>query len=310
MRAASGKRSRGSCGPSGRRGIDKVAGIEARGLILGGAVALELGAGFAPVRKRGKLPWQTIGEDYLLEYGSDRVEMHRDAIAPGERVLLVDDLVATGGTAEAAIRVIQKLGGEVVGCAVIIDLPALGGSRRIASLGHRGRVAHRVRGRVGHGAALRAGGAHRRTIRRADGGQAVEIIDQTRLPFELCILRLETLEDAAEAIAQMRVRGAPLIGATAAYGVCLALRQDASDAALASACRRLLATRPTAVNLKWALDEMAAALADVGAARARGAGLGAGGGALRGGRRGLPRDRRARREAARRAGGAAGRRGR
>ena len=116
--------------------IDKVAGIEARGLILGGAVALELGAGFAPVRKRGKLPWETIGEDYQLEYGSDRVEMHRDAVSPGERVLLVDDLVATGGTAEAAIRVIQKLGGEIVGCAVIIDLPGLGGSRRIAALGH------------------------------------------------------------------------------------------------------------------------------------------------------------------------------
>ena len=116
--------------------IDKVAGIEARGLILGGAVALELSAGFAPVRKRGKLPWATIGEDYELEYGSDRVEMHRDAVSPGERVLLVDDLVATGGTAEAAIRVIQKLGGEIVGLACIIDLPGLGGSRRIAALGH------------------------------------------------------------------------------------------------------------------------------------------------------------------------------
>jgi len=117
--------------------VDKVAGIEARGLILGGAVALELRAGFAPVRKRGKLPWQTIGEDYALEYGTDRIEMHCDAIAPGERVLLIDDLVATGGTAEAAIRVIQKLGGEIVGCACIIDLPGLGGSRRIAGLGHR-----------------------------------------------------------------------------------------------------------------------------------------------------------------------------
>jgi adenine phosphoribosyltransferase len=117
--------------------IDTVAGIEARGLILGGAVALELRAGFAPVRKRGKLPWETIGEDYLLEYGSDRVEMHRDAVSPGERVLLIDDLIATGGTAEAAIRVIEKLGGEIVGCAAIIDLPALGGSRRIAALGHR-----------------------------------------------------------------------------------------------------------------------------------------------------------------------------
>jgi adenine phosphoribosyltransferase len=123
--------------PFRQQRIDKVAGIEARGLILGGAVALELRAGFAPVRKRGKLPWQTIGEDYLLEYGSDRVEMHRDAVAPGERVLLIDDLIATGGTAEAAIRVIEKLGGEMVGCAAIIDLPALGGSRRITALGHR-----------------------------------------------------------------------------------------------------------------------------------------------------------------------------
>jgi adenine phosphoribosyltransferase len=117
--------------------VDKVAGIEARGLILGGAVALALGAGFAPVRKRGKLPWATIGEDYALEYGTDRIEMHRDAVAPGERVLLIDDLVATGGTAEAAIRVIEKLGGEIVGCACIIDLPDLGGSRRIAGLGHQ-----------------------------------------------------------------------------------------------------------------------------------------------------------------------------
>ena len=108
---------------------------------------------------------------------------------------------------------------------------------------------------------MKAEGQLQRTIRVAADGQAVEIIDQTRLPFELCILRLETLEDAAEAIAQMRVRGAPLIGATAAYGVCLALRKDASDAALESACRRLLATRPTAVNLSWALSEMRAALA-------------------------------------------------
>jgi methylthioribose-1-phosphate isomerase len=95
----------------------------------------------------------------------------------------------------------------------------------------------------------------------AADGQAVEIIDQTRLPFELRIRRLETLEDAAEAIVQMRVRGAPLIGATAAYGVCLALAKDASDPALETACRRLLATRPTAVNLAWALAEMRGALA-------------------------------------------------
>ena len=117
--------------------VDKVAGIEARGLILGGAVALALGAGVVPLRKRGKLPWNTIGEDYAHEYGTDRIEMHRDAVASGERVRLVDDLVATGGTAEAAIRVIAKLGGEIVGCACIIDLPDLGGSRRIAARGTR-----------------------------------------------------------------------------------------------------------------------------------------------------------------------------
>jgi methylthioribose-1-phosphate isomerase len=108
---------------------------------------------------------------------------------------------------------------------------------------------------------LKALGVAQRTIRVAPDGHTVEIIDQTRLPFELRILRLESLEDAAEAIAQMRVRGAPLIGATAAYGVCLALREDASDAALEAACRRLRGTRPTAVNLAWALAEMRAALA-------------------------------------------------
>jgi adenine phosphoribosyltransferase len=114
--------------------IDKVAGIEARGLILGGTVALRALRGSAGAQA-GKL--LETSADYLLEYGSDRVEMHRDAVAPGERVLLIDDLVATGGTAEAAIRVIEKLGGELVGCAAIIDLPALGGSRRITALGHR-----------------------------------------------------------------------------------------------------------------------------------------------------------------------------
>jgi adenine phosphoribosyltransferase len=117
--------------------IDKVAGIEARGLILGGAVAFALAAGFVPVRKNGKLPGSTLGEDYSLEYGTDRIEMHTDAVAPGERVLLVDDLIATGGTAEAALRVIEKGGGRVVACAVVIDLPELGGVRRLESAGHR-----------------------------------------------------------------------------------------------------------------------------------------------------------------------------
>jgi methylthioribose-1-phosphate isomerase len=110
---------------------------------------------------------------------------------------------------------------------------------------------------------LKVQGVEQRTIRVTADGRAVEIIDQTRLPFELRILRLETLEDAAQAIAQMRVRGAPLIGATAAYGVCLALREDATDAALENACQRLAATRPTAVNLVWALGEMREAVAGV-----------------------------------------------
>ncbi len=116
--------------------VDKVAGIEARGLILGGAVAIQLGAGFIPVRKKGKLPGETIGESYDLEYGTDHIEIHADAIAAGERILLVDDLIATGGTAEAAIRVIERSGGTVVGCAVVIELPELGGRGRIEATGH------------------------------------------------------------------------------------------------------------------------------------------------------------------------------
>ncbi len=117
--------------------IEKVAGIEARGFILGGAVAFEIGAGFVPVRKSGKLPHATIGHDYALEYGTDRIEIHVDAIERGEKVLLVDDLIATGGTLEAAIRVVEALGGEVVGSAVVIDLPDLGGRRRVEALGHK-----------------------------------------------------------------------------------------------------------------------------------------------------------------------------
>jgi adenine phosphoribosyltransferase len=117
--------------------IDKVVAIEARGFILGGAVAVELGVGFVPVRKPRKLPHETIGQDYELEYGTDRIEMHTDAVAPGERVLLIDDLVATGGTAEAAIRLIEQAGGQLVGVAVVIDLPEVGGRKRIEALGHR-----------------------------------------------------------------------------------------------------------------------------------------------------------------------------
>lgn len=112
--------------------IDKIAGIEARGFIIGAALSYKLGVGFVPIRKSGKLPAETIGHDYALEYGADRVEIHTDAIAQGEQVLLVDDLIATGGTAEAAAALIQKLGGVVMGCAFVINLPDLGGSKRLA----------------------------------------------------------------------------------------------------------------------------------------------------------------------------------
>lgn len=115
--------------------IDKIVAIEARGFILGAALAYKLGIGFVPVRKAGKLPAETMGHDYVLEYGSDRVEIHADAIATGEYILLVDDLIATGGTAEAAAALIQKLGGNVVECAFVIDLPDLGGVQRLEKLG-------------------------------------------------------------------------------------------------------------------------------------------------------------------------------
>jgi len=115
--------------------IDKIAGIEARGFILGGAVAHQLSVGFVPVRKAGKLPGDTIGVDYELEYGTDRVEIHTDAIKPGERVLVIDDLIATGGTAAAAVQLIRQVGGDVVGCSVVIDLPDLGGSAKLLDLG-------------------------------------------------------------------------------------------------------------------------------------------------------------------------------
>jgi len=115
--------------------IDKVAGIEARGFILGGAVAHQLSVGFVPVRKKGKLPWKTMGEDYALEYGTDRVEIHEDAVRKGENVIVVDDLIATGGTAFAAIKLIERAGGKVVGCCFVIDLPDLGGADRIRALG-------------------------------------------------------------------------------------------------------------------------------------------------------------------------------
>jgi adenine phosphoribosyltransferase len=107
--------------------IDAVAGIEARGFIFGGAVADRLGCGFVPIRKKGKLPWTAIGQQYTLEYGVDTIEVHLDAIKAGERVLIIDDLIATGGTAEAAVKLITRVGGVIVGASFVVDLPALGG---------------------------------------------------------------------------------------------------------------------------------------------------------------------------------------
>jgi adenine phosphoribosyltransferase len=115
--------------------VDKVAGIEARGFILGGAVAHQLSAGFVPIRKKGKLPHKTVRVSYLLEYGSDEIEMHADALVKGERVVLVDDLIATGGTAGAAVELLRQLGAEVVAACFIIDLPELGGAEKLRGLG-------------------------------------------------------------------------------------------------------------------------------------------------------------------------------
>jgi adenine phosphoribosyltransferase len=115
--------------------IDKVAGIEARGFIIGGAVAHQLSAGFVPIRKRGKLPHETVRIAYSLEYRLDEMEMHRDAIKPGEKTILVDDLIATGGTAEAAVKLLKEIGADVVAAIFVIDLPDLGGRTRIEKLG-------------------------------------------------------------------------------------------------------------------------------------------------------------------------------
>jgi adenine phosphoribosyltransferase len=117
------------------RHVEKVAGIESRGFIIGAALAYRLKVGFVPIRKAGKLPAENFGQDYQLEYGADRLEVHRDGIQRGERVLLVDDLIATGGTAEAALRLIRIAGGSVVGCAFVIDLPDLGGRERLERSG-------------------------------------------------------------------------------------------------------------------------------------------------------------------------------
>lgn len=117
--------------------IDRVAGIEARGFIIGAALAYQLGVGFIPVRKQGKLPSETVGHDYELEYGTDRIEIHVDAVSKGDRILLVDDLIATGGTAEAACKLIENMGGKIFECCFVIDLPDLGGCERLEKQGHK-----------------------------------------------------------------------------------------------------------------------------------------------------------------------------
>ena len=121
--------------PYRNKGIQKIVGIEARGFIFGGAMADYLGVGFVPIRKQGKLPGKVVAQDYSLEYGTDRIEMHDDAIADGEKVLLVDDLIATGGTAVAAIELLQSVGGDVEGAAFVIDLPDLGGAALLKERG-------------------------------------------------------------------------------------------------------------------------------------------------------------------------------
>ncbi|MGE0563629.1 MAG: adenine phosphoribosyltransferase [Pseudolabrys sp.] len=114
--------------------IDKVAGMEARGFILGGAVAHQVSAGFVPIRKKGKLPHTTVRIAYSLEYGIDEMEVHKDAVSKGERVILVDDLIATGGTAEGAVKLLRQLGAEVLAACFVIDLPELGGADKLRKM--------------------------------------------------------------------------------------------------------------------------------------------------------------------------------
>jgi adenine phosphoribosyltransferase len=120
--------------PWAAAGVERVAGIEARGFILGGALAHQLAAGFVPIRKKGKLPHATVSVAYSLEYGLDEMEMHRDGVRSGERIILVDDLIATGGTATAAVRLLRSQGAQVLAACFIVDLPDLGGSARLAEL--------------------------------------------------------------------------------------------------------------------------------------------------------------------------------
>jgi adenine phosphoribosyltransferase len=115
--------------------VDKIAGIEARGFILGGAIAHQLSAGFVPIRKKGKLPHETVRVAYSLEYGLDEMEMHKDAVEPGEKVILVDDLIATGGTAEGAVKLLTQMGADIVAACFVIDLPDLGGRKKLEDLG-------------------------------------------------------------------------------------------------------------------------------------------------------------------------------
>jgi len=121
--------------PLAGKKIDKVAGVEARGFILGGAIAHQLSVGFVPVRKKGKLPFETISEPYELEYGTDELEIHVDAIEKGEQVLVVDDLIATGGTACAAIKLLERAGAQIILCAFVVDLPDLGGAKLLRNMG-------------------------------------------------------------------------------------------------------------------------------------------------------------------------------
>ncbi len=114
--------------------IDKIAGIEARGFIIGGAIAHQLSAGFIPIRKKGKLPHKAVSVAYSLEYGLDEMEMHEDAVAKGERVILVDDLIATGGTAEGAVKLLRQMGAEIVAAVFMVDLPDLGGAAKLRAL--------------------------------------------------------------------------------------------------------------------------------------------------------------------------------